>query len=124
MTIMTGLAITAVAIAAAILGLVYRVATDIRSAENVLADIRLVLMAGNREEPDCRPWPLGYGHSHNASLSVGFFTVWQWSSAEGRGGWELKSTLMPPGVDPGLKPDKDGEYEGQCVKKWVPASRL
>jgi len=125
MTIMTGLAIAAVAIAAAILGLVYRVATDVRSAENVLTDIRLVLMSGNREEPECQPWPIGRGHPHSISLSVGFFTIWQWEMPAGANGhWVLKSTLVPPGVDPGMKPNHDGTYDGQCEKKWVPASRL
>jgi hypothetical protein len=125
MTIATGLAIATVTIAAAIFGFVYRMAIDVRTVQDVLMDIRLVLMSGNREEPEGQPWPIGYGHPHSASLSVGFFTIWQWeTSADEKKGWVLKSTLLPPGVDPGLKPDKDGEYEGQCEKKWVPASRL
>jgi hypothetical protein len=125
MTIMMGLAVAITAIAATILGLVYRVALDIRTVQDVLMDIRLVLMAGNREEPEGQPWPIGYGHPHSASLSVGFFTIWQWeTSADGKKRWVLKSTLVPPGVDPGLPPDQEGRYEGQCEKKWVPASRL
>ncbi len=122
MTIMMGLTIAITVIAAAILGFVYRVATDVRNVQDVLTDIRLVLMAGNREELKGQPWPLGYGHPHSASLSVGFFTIWQWEMAKGR--WTLKTTLVPPGVDPGLPPDRNGEYDGQCQKKWVPASRL
>src|SRR5688572_29771886 len=98
MTIATGLAIATVAIAAAILGFVYRMAIDVRTVQDVLMDIRLVLMSGNREEPEGQPWPIGYGHPHSASLSVGFFTIWQWeTSADGTKSWVLKSTLVPPG---------------------------
>jgi hypothetical protein len=125
MTIATGLAIATVAIAAAILGFVYRMAIDVRTVQDVLMDIRLVLMSGNREEPEGQPWPIGYGHPHSASLSVGFFTIWQWeTAADGTKSWVLKSTLVPPGVDAGLPPEQVGRYEGQCEKKWVPASRL
>jgi hypothetical protein len=125
MTITTGLALATLAVAAAILGFVYRMATDVRTAQDVLMDIRMVLMAGNREEPEGQPWPIGYGHPHSASLSVGFYAIWQWeASADGKKGWVLKSTLVPPGVDAGMQPDHDGTYDGQCEKKWVPASRL
>jgi hypothetical protein len=112
-------------IAVAILVLVFRIATDLRSVHDILGDLRHLLMAGGRDEVDKRTWKIGSRHSHSATLSVGFFTIWQWETAtDGKSSWALKSTLVPPGVDPGLPPERIGRYDGECEKKWVPASRI
>jgi hypothetical protein len=118
-------AVVIAVIALANLALVYRVAIDIRSVNDVLIDLRLLLMSSGRGDAEIHAWKISSKHSHSATLSVGFFTIWQWETAtDGKGQWLLKSTLVPPGVDPGLPPERIGRYEGECEKKWVPASRI
>jgi hypothetical protein len=122
MSITAILAIVIAVIALAILALVYRAAVDIRSVQEILSDLRLLLMSSGRGDAEIHTWKISSKHSHSATLSVGFFTIWQWEMEKSQ--WLLKSTLVPPGVDPGLPPERIGRYHGECEKKWVPASRI
>jgi hypothetical protein len=115
-------AIVIAVIALANLALVYRAAVDIRSVQEILSDLRLLLMSSGRGDAEIHAWKISSKHSHSATLSVGFFTIWQWEMEKSQ--WLLKSTLVPPGVDPGLPPERIGRYQGECEKKWVPASRI
>lgn len=54
-------------------------------------------------------------HVPGAKGPARFSTVWEWR--EGR--WEMISSDVPKGVDPGPAPAYSGAFGGEVVKTWV-----
>jgi hypothetical protein len=104
----------------AILGFLVRTSADVRGMQELLKDIRTLLLSG-RGDLRGADWLIQASvHQHMGELASGFFTIWEWHEQQ----WKLKTTLLPHGVDPGLPPDYQGSFEGECVKKWVPGWRV
>jgi hypothetical protein len=117
MTIMMGLVVLGVYL---ILGFLVRTAADVRAVQEILKDVRTLLLSGRGGSLDSG-WLLRSDiHMHQGEAASGFFTIWEWRGNK----WNLKTTLLPHGVDPGLPPDHRGSFEGECVKKWVPGWRV
>lgn len=97
----------------------WRMANELQFIRKHLADVQGTLFAsGNRRVrlPNMRG---SWGHPHgSAHVGLGFFSIWEWQG----GKWQLKSAVVPPGVDAGTPPTHSGAFEGDHVKKWVPHS--
>jgi hypothetical protein len=103
-----------------IVGFLVRITGDVHEIQEILRDIRTQLLTRGGLPGD---WSLRGGggvHQHLGETATGFFTVWEWRDNR----WDLKTTLLPHGVDPGLPPEHPGAFEGECVKKWVPGWRV
>jgi hypothetical protein len=106
----------------AIGALLFQLTTRLAAILDTLSDIRAILLARPRLPVDHHVPIAHWGHQqHSWSFSMGYFTLWEWQiDARGVGEWQLKSTLIPPAIEPGTKPTMPGTHPGQVVKKWVP----
>jgi hypothetical protein len=64
--------------------------------------------------PGCGSDPYPQQHTHTRSVHRGGYALWRWSAEELR--WSLIKDASEPGFEPGLAPDRAGQFEGQIVR--------
>jgi len=69
-------------------------------------------MATEKPGYGSEPYPLQHTHTHNTL--IGGYALWRWSAEDSR--WSLIKDASEPGFEPGLAPDRAGQFEGQIVR--------